>query len=65
MSGGSGLIIKSFVEGFSTALRTCEKPLFESDHWLAGWDGGCAFREQMKRRVNEYLRSLKKESEVK
>ena len=65
MGSGSGLIIKSFTEGFASALTVGEKPLFESDHWLAGWDEGCAFREQMKRRVNEYLKSLEKESEVK
>mgnify|MGYP007071566294 CR=1 FL=1 len=49
---------KQWSAGFAASLLPSARLLSESDHWLAGWDAGYAFRKAKNERLNEYMVSI-------
>jgi hypothetical protein len=53
-------IARQYGNGFAAALIPQSRLLSESDHWLAGYDDGYAFRAAKNDRLNKYLVSIGK-----
>jgi hypothetical protein len=51
-------VAKEFSAGFVASLKPSARLLSESDHWLAGWDAGYAFRDSKNSLMDEYLVSI-------